>query len=108
MYHLLILTTTALAGSMLVSGITIYRLIRRVNATEEALDRVRSATYELTTMAQDDIHDLQDTLKDADITLSRDHRDERFRKNNLTHDEAVAEFEAMVKNFQDMRESQGW
>jgi hypothetical protein len=78
-----------LAGIVL--AITVILLARRVHTLSDTLDRVRMATYELTTSASDEIKDLQDTLNDHGIPLVRTRANERMRRMALTPEERHAE-----------------
>lgn len=89
-----------LSGVVVAVCYNAVRLARRVREQGEILDRTRSATYELTTMAQDDISDLRDSLRAAGITLSTEHVVERMRRRALTPEESLAEFEAVVARFE--------
>jgi nitrate/nitrite-specific signal transduction histidine kinase len=90
----------AMGGIIVALVMILVRTMAKVAELSETLDTVRMATYELTTMAQDDICDLQDSLKDAAIPLSRKHLNERMRRKALTPEESMAEFEATVTKFQ--------
>lgn len=105
------MTTTTmyfLAGLLLVgasvgTSYTIVRLGRVVRDQGETLDRVRSATYELTSMSEVQIHDLRDSLRAAGIPVGNEHVAGRLRRMRLTPEESLAEFEATIAHFDALR-----
>lgn len=86
-----------------------YWLYKKVNALEDTLDTVRMATYELTSMLDDEVRDIQESLKDAKIPASRTHIDERMRRLALTpearHAESLARWEAVVAQYADRKKT---
>jgi len=73
---------------------------RRLRATQKLLDRVRFASVDLINTLQDDIGDLEDTLKGMRIPMVTTRRDERTRRMMLSpqerYDESVARWEEVV------------
>jgi len=92
--------------AVVVVSAAVIVLTRRLNEMRKTLDRTRSATYELTTMAQDDIKDLRTSLAYAGIEIHHEQLDERMRRMSLTpqqrHDESLAKFEETCRAFEAM------
>lgn len=80
------------------------RYTRHLRRIEGTLDRVRMATYELTTAAREDIEDLQAALEAAGIKQPRPQYKERLRRMALTPEER--EIESMERFEQVVSESQ--
>jgi len=78
-------------------GINVFMLNRRINTLDAQLWQVRIATVELINYMQDDIHDLQESLVDASIPLSRNHMHARLRQRTEEHyDESLARWQETV------------
>jgi nitrate/nitrite-specific signal transduction histidine kinase len=69
----------------------------KVTELKEELNTVRMASYELHTSAQDDIADLQDSLKAHGIPLSREHFQRRMARKAMTPEESKAEFDRVCE-----------
>jgi hypothetical protein len=97
-----------LAGGFLVLLVAHAMLVRRFFKLQAALDHVRLATYNLTSMAADQIGDLEESLRDAGIELCRDRMNERFRREALSakerHRESLERFDAACAGAYEVRE----
>lgn len=75
---------------------TVMYLVYRVRKLDTDLWTVRLGAYSLATMLEDRVGDLEDSLKDAGITLSRRHVDKRRDWYAMTPQEQMAQFEAVA------------
>lgn len=99
------LLLVSLFGGGVVGSLVVLAL--RHNKLSDTLERVRFAALDLINGLQDDITDLQDSLKDAGIPLSCKHSNERMRRLSLppevAHAESLARFEEACARVEEVR-----
>lgn len=101
-----------LTAACIILGVVAISQTLRLNRLQASLDQVRCATYELTSMQEDTVKDLQDTVRrmlaepGRQIPMVTTRRDERARRLMLSpderHAESLAQFEEVCKKAEEM------